>query len=118
MSGNRGVSVSRDDNDHEGSRLGYRATGCSRVLFLELGCGQIHFMHLWVNVHCSGADWISHCLLDLALAWRGLARHFKLAVSAARERLTTVELRSIHAGTDRQGRGHRAVVRHHFKQLL
>src|ERR1700726_4068032 len=111
MSGNRGVSVSRDDIDHEGSRVGYRATGCSRFLFLELGCGQIHFMHLWVNVHCSGADWSGHCLLDLDFAWRGLARNFKLAVSATRKRPMTVELRSIHAGTDRRGGGRLPVVR-------
>src|SRR6185295_11986498 len=48
--------VAPDDDDHEGPWLGDRTTGYSWFLFLELGCGQIHFMRLGVNVHCSSAD--------------------------------------------------------------
>ena len=48
----------------------------------------------------------------------GLARNFKLAVSATRKRPMTVELRSIHAGTDRRVREHLAVVSTHHNQLL
>lgn len=96
--------VSRDDDDHKRPRLGHRTSGRSRFRLLKFGSGQIHFMCRWVNVHCPGSDWSSHCLHDLEPAWRALARNFKLAVSAARERLPTVEPRSIHAGSDRQVR--------------
>ena len=64
----RSLSVLRDDDDHEGSRLGCRTTGCSRFLFLKFGCGQVDFVRLQVNIHCPGPDWSSHCLQDLELA--------------------------------------------------
>src|ERR1019366_3630901 len=110
--------VAPDDNDHKGPGLGHRTTGCSRFLFLKFSCGQIHPMRLGVKVHCLGADRSSHCLHDVELARRTLARNVKLAVSAAGERLMTVELRSIHASADRQIREHLAVVRAHHNQLL
>src|ERR1035437_2614715 len=110
--------MSCDDDDHKGPGLGYRTTCCSRFRFLKFGCGQIHLMRLRFNVHCPGADWSSHCLHDLELPGRTLTRNFKLAVSAARERLATVEPRSTHAGTDRQGREHLNVVSTHHNQLL
>jgi hypothetical protein len=91
-----------DHDDHKRPRPGCRTTGCSRFLFLKFACGQIHLVPRQVDVHCFGANRSSHGLHYLELAGRTLARNVKLAVTAARKCLLTVEPRRIHASADRR----------------
>src|SRR4029077_15688241 len=105
-----------DDDDHESAGFGCRASSWFR--FLKLSCGQIDLVLVRVNVHCFGAYRSSHYLLGVELAGRSVAGNVKLAVAATRERLMTVEFRSIDAGSDWQVSDHLAIVRAHYDHLL